>query len=594
MRARFRDALRERNIVMNRLAGILVLGLLVGLAAVAGAQEKLPPIQKVEISTHATLQVNGKPFFPLMVWLQEPNDFALLKDLNHNTVAGFWWSAKEGGDANEAGKDPGLLDYAQKAWQANLYFIPSFHADYPAGLAAKVAGRENTLGWIQGDEPDMAKVVSDAVVEPGKGMNVNPSTPFSRVVDGDKSSWTVLQPLTGGEFTIKLAKPVTVQSLAVALTISKGLAVGKDVVFLGDGKELAKAALENKAGPQKVELPSPATFQALTVRFTSEVPGEQKWGSVGEVEGYDKDGKNVLLSKPRKEPSVPPAEILAAYSAVKAVDKDHPVFMNLTASFMKVSKDFDQATKDRVYPEFAKGCDMMGFDTYPIYGTGWLGHILWPAEGTAEMRSFAKPNQPLYAWIETNRGSRWISPAKQPEVKPEHTRFEVWSCIIRGASGIAYFTHKWKDPDGNDHYMQFAPKEDKAMLAELKRLNGQIARLAPAILGETAKVKVKAEAMALAGGADQNVESALHLKATIADGATWIFAQNIDLGPNAEKLGQFQPIAPRAGKATISVEGLKAGTKIEVVDENRTIDAEDGKFSDDFAPLTEHVYKVKM
>jgi len=96
--------------------------------------------------------------------------------------------------------------------------------------------------------------------------------------------------------------------------------------------------------------------------------------------------------------------------------------------------------------------------------------------------------------------------------------------------------------------------------------------------------------MKLAGdGADL----ACHFKATLSDGSVWIFAQNIDLGPGAEKLRQFDPIKPRAGKAAFAVEGLKAGTRIEVVDENRTLTAEAGKFADDFAVLAEHIYTIK-
>jgi len=59
------------------------------------------------------------------------------------------------------------------------------------------------------------------------------------------------------------------------------------------------------------------------------------------------------------------------------------------------------------------------------------------------------------------------------------------------------------------------------------------------------------------------------------------------------------PLAPEpapglAAKATIKVAGLKAGARIEVVDEGRTLTAEAGQFADDFGPLAEHVYKVKL
>ena len=76
------------------------------------------------------------------------------------------------------------------------------------------------------------------------------------------------------------------------------------------------------------------------------------------------------------------------------------------------------------------------------------------------------------------------------------------------------------------------------------------------------------------------------------NGSTWIFALNMDLGPGAEKAKQFDPIYPRSGQATFIVPGLKKGTRIEVVDEQRTIIAEKGKFTDEFAPLAEHIYKI--
>ena len=160
-----------------------------------------------------------------------------------------------------------------------------------------------------------------------------------------------------------------------------------------------------------------------------------------------------------------------ANAALKAIDKTHPVFMNLTGSFLASSGDYDQATRDRIYPAFAKGCDVLGFDVYPVYGSAMFGRLLVPGSGITELRAFAGPKQPLYSWIETNKGSQWMTPSKQPDVKPEHTRFETWAAIIRGASGIAYFTHKWKDPDGKNNYQTFAPKFDPAMSAELKRLN---------------------------------------------------------------------------------------------------------------------------
>jgi hypothetical protein len=49
----------------------------------------------------------------------------------------------------------------------------------------------------------------------------------------------------------------------------------------------------------------------------------------------------------------------------------------------------------------------------------------------------------------------------------------------------------------------------------------------------------------------------------------------------------------RGGMARISVEGLAAGAKVEVVDEDRSLVLVDGSFVDQFDPLAVHIYRVK-
>ncbi len=277
-------------------------------------------------------------------------------------------------------------------------------------------------------------------------------------------------------------------------------------------------------------------------------------------------------AKPRRSPD----EVVGQYRRIKEVDRTRPVLITFTASFMEEDGKFQPEVRKKVYPEFVRGCDVAGFDIYPIYGHGYPGLLDWVAKGVTQLRAIAGEGRALYAWIETHKGSRWMTYEKQPDVLPIHTRAEVWMAVIRGVTAIGYFTHAWRP-----RFTEFAPTP--AMQAELKRLNNQIVRLAGAILAAPARENVE---MALAGGL------ACHLKATRHDGALWIFSQNIDLGEGADKLRQFDPIAPRGGKATFKVEGLKAGTRIEVVDENRTIVATAGGFSDEFAPLAEHIYRI--
>jgi hypothetical protein len=60
----------------------------------------------------------------------------------------------------------------------------------------------------------------------------------------------------------------------------------------------------------------------------------------------------------------------------------------------------------------------------------------------------------------------------------------------------------------------------------------------------------------------------------------YIFANNLDM-------------QRRMGTATIRVADLKAGTRVEVIDESREITATDRQFQDEFGPLAVHLYRIK-
>jgi hypothetical protein len=143
-------------------------------------------------------------------------------------------------------------------------------------------------------------------------------------------------------------------------------------------------------------------------------------------------------------------------------------------------------------------------------------------------------------------------------------RNEVWQAIIKGATAIGYFTHRFKPT-----FSEFGPSEEnqKAM----KEINEQITRLTPVLCAPDAKLQPKIE-----------IEGALPAEclAKAAKGGLVIFAKNIDA-------------AGKSGKGTISLDSLKPGTKIEVVDEDRTLTAEQGKFTDDFSRLAVHIYRVE-
>jgi hypothetical protein len=265
---------------------------------------------------------------------------------------------------------------------------------------------------------------------------------------------------------------------------------------------------------------------------------------------------------PRKAPEA----VIEAYKAIRAKDDTRPVFQNLTGAFMESGPDTGKRTREErkaYYSVVAGGADLFGFDIYPIYGMNRDDQLIWVADGVRDLRALAGPKKPVIAFIETSKGSKWITYERQKDVKPEHTRAEVWMAIIRGATGIAYFTHAWRP-----EFTEFRPDEE--MQKELKRTNEQIARLSPALLADPAKAKV---AIAFEGGLAGEVMARDH------EGSLYLFANNLDMGR-------------KAGRATLSVEGLKKGSKVEVIDEGRTIVADDGKFIDEFGPLAVHLYRI--
>ncbi len=136
--------------------------------------------------------------------------------------------------------------------------------------------------------------------------------------------------------------------------------------------------------------------------------------------------------------------------------------------------------------------------------------------------------------------------------------------ICRGATAIGYFTHVWKPS-----YSQFGvPDENRKAIREI---NEQITRLTPAILGEPSK---RAASIAAEG------DVKLDLLAKDGPDGLYLFTVNYD-----ERY--------RETKGTIKVQGLAAGQEIEVVDENRTLKADAGSFTDAYAPLAVHVYRIR-
>jgi hypothetical protein len=530
----------------SRFAAGCLTAVITCLLAAASAAQDPALIRTVEIGPRRVIRVNDQPFFPIMAWLQDAQNFPAVKACGMNTTAGYW--------SGSSGTD-NVRQYLDLVARAGLYGVMPYDAE--------LQNHPQLLGYIHGDEPDLPHSVNDAQIVPAPELRINRQTPLWKIFDGVTHSWSVLDPLQGGSFTLRLPQPVTVERFTVWLTVSNGLAVAKQITFRGDGQELLTANLEAKKGGQEFALPGPATFRELTVSVTAAYPGQQVWGSIGEIEGFDARGKNVLLSLPRNEPRAWPDAVQQEYQQIKAADPGRPVFMTLTGNFHPHFGKWTEQQRSELYPAYIQAADVVGYDIYPIYGWNkpeWL-HLVHDATGLLVKHA---GNRPVYAWIETSKGGQYTGALeRQHAVTPEHIKAEVWMAICQGATAIGYFTHIWKP-----EYRQFGvPEQNREALREINR---QITELAPAILGQPATRSVTIRA---AGDVKLDCLARQH------DGAVYIFAVNYD-----ERAV--------AAEAIIAMDDLPAEAEIQVIDQDRRIRAQAGQFQDTFAPLAVHVYRV--
>ncbi|MFC1574063.1 hypothetical protein ACFL30_02660, partial [Candidatus Latescibacterota bacterium] len=81
-------------------------------------------------------------------------------------------------------------------------------------------------------------------------------------------------------------------------------------------------------------------------------------------------------------PRTSPQEVIDVYRNIKQADVSRPVMMTLTSNFMKAHTGrYSTEKQNELYPEYVKGADFPGFDTYPIYGWNYPKRLNDPAIG---------------------------------------------------------------------------------------------------------------------------------------------------------------------------------------------------------------------
>lgn len=525
---------------------------LVLLSATAFAEAPVA-IEKVEVSADKGWRINGKPYFPIMAWLQGPANIDKVRAIGCNTMAGF----------HRAGKPDGaILPYAEKLKVAGMYFMPPFEPAHQKDMdTLKARHADILLAWMHGDEPDLPRKTSDAKITPAPTLILNGGRPLYLMVDGEEKTSAILDPMKGAQFEIALPADARIKTIALANEPGPKATTAKDVVISLDGKEALKVSLKAQKGLQKFDLPAETPAKSLAVRIDS-VEGDSKFGALAEVQALDAAGKNLAFSPVKKVTNQTVEEVQAVYAAFKKFDSSRPILMTTTPFFIKGMEHFmSREMADKMYPGLMKEADVIGFDHYPLYGWNNPAYIPDVSRGMVELKAYGAKGKPMYQWIETKAGGKFGQ--KAIPVTGVEIRNEVWQAIIHGATAIGYFTHEFQPK-----FAEFAVPEDNARA--ITAINAQIVKLTPMLTAGEPAIQA-----AIAAG---TVKAQCMTRE--ADGAVWIVAQTID---------------PKAGavKGVVSLAGLKVGTVVEVVDESRTITAGDGVFEDTFDRLATHIYRIK-
>jgi len=261
-------------------------------------------------------------------------------------------------------------------------------------------------------------------------------------------------------------------------------------------------------------------------------------------------------------PRTLPEEVAKRYQALKAVDKDRPAYLNLTASF------YDQFTRydDETYRRYCQATDIVGYDLYPVTGWGKPEWVPLIGKATRKLGDLAGPRVPVWAILECTTKLRWVSEEKLNRIdRPQGARdFElrsmVWQAIVNGAKGIGYFPHRWEP------YKSAEISEE--LQAEMKRTNRQLMELAPVILSPDAPKQVECEAVE---------EGSVDVLTKEYQGRLYLFAVNNGFEPARVRF--MLPPEIKTSEAS-------------VYEEQQKITVEDGIFEDTLEKLGVRIYVV--
>ncbi|MFW6188969.1 MAG: hypothetical protein ACOC7T_00925 [Planctomycetota bacterium] len=259
---------------------------------------------------------------------------------------------------------------------------------------------------------------------------------------------------------------------------------------------------------------------------------------------------------------VPPEQVVARYERMKERDPTRPVLLNLGqgVAWDGWAGRGSRSGHPEDYPHYVKACDIASFDIYPVaHPSDDVRDKLWyVANGVQRLNGWTGEDQPVWNCLEVSR----IKTGHRPS--PEQLRAEAWMALIHGSKGLIYFVHEWQ-PKFSAH----ALLDDPELLPAATALNEQIHRLAPVLNAPDAEGEVEAAA------ANPQVPIATMVKRW--EDATYVFAVAMREAPTGAEFTLREA----------------SGGSVEVLGEDRDLQASAGTFSDRFGPYGVHLYRIE-
>jgi hypothetical protein len=285
---------------------------------------------------------------------------------------------------------------------------------------------------------------------------------------------------------------------------------------------------------------------------------------IGWMHGDEPDNAQSLGQGKGYGPPIKPEKIVADYKRIRTADPSRPVLLNLGqgVAYDNYIGRGVRRNHPEDYPEYIKGCDIASFDIYPVVHEKdeVAGKLWFVARGVERLVNWCGDERIAWNCLECTRISN-----VERKASPHQVRCEAWMALIHGSRGLIYFVHQFKPV-----FREAALLDDPEMLSAVTILNRQITRLAPVLNSPTVKdgASVKSE--------NGDVPVAIMVKRH--QGATYLFAVGMRDGETT---------------ATFTLAGVSGEQPVEVLDENRSLSANGGAFSDRFAPWTVHMYRLQ-